>query len=421
MNRLLNRTLAYYSAFAAVILLLSTPALYFMMQKLYADDIDEAIYLRKAEFEARIRPTLTIRDIATWNRFNRDIRILPDTVRTAPMDRIVEQVFYDDMIPEWEPYRVLYTPVRIEGQVYVLMIQLNLVESEDLVRTIISLYVGLLATLLVVIFFITRFISNRVWRPFYQTLEAIRHFQLEDQHPLTLPPATIKEFALLNERVEKLISGSLQAYASQKKFTQNAAHELQTPLAVIQSKLDLMLQDQSLTESQSVILQRLYEAVSRLARITRNLLLLARIENRQFSETNQVSLQTVMEAAIPYFSEQADQKQIRISTRFGSPLVVEANSTLSEILVHNLLLNSIRHTAAKGEVELSTAARTLVVANTGTAPLAPEGLFKRFSHSPDNSQGSGLGLAIVQEICDRYGWKVSYHFENGRHFFTVAC
>lgn len=219
MNRLLNRTLLYYTFFATIILLLSSPFFYLTMEKLYIDDVDEAIMLRKKEFLVKSQTELRIEDINVWNRFNRDTRLLPDTISTKPNDRIIQEMFYDEMTPEWEPYRVLYTNVTIQGQPFVLMIRLNLVESEDLIKTLTWLYFGILFTLLIVIFFITRFISNRLWEPFYNTIDKISRFNIE-QHTLPVFSKTlIKEFRQLNKGLIKLIKDNLKAYQSQKEFT----------------------------------------------------------------------------------------------------------------------------------------------------------------------------------------------------------
>ncbi len=158
MNRLLNRTLINYTFFATLILILSSPFFYWMMDKLYLDDVDEAILLRKKEFLINNRASLKTDDVSIWNRFNRDTRLLPDTITTKPKDHIIQETFYDAMTPEWEPYRVLYTNVSIEQKPYVLMIRLNLVESEDLIKTLTWLYFGVLFTLLIVIFFITLYV-----------------------------------------------------------------------------------------------------------------------------------------------------------------------------------------------------------------------------------------------------------------------
>lgn len=82
---------------------------------------------------------------------------------------------------------------------------------------------------------------------------------------------------------------SLDSYRVQKEFTENASHELQTPLAIFQSKLDLLLQQQELTESQAEIIQDLYQMTSRISRLNRNLLLLAKIDNAQFAKSENIS------------------------------------------------------------------------------------------------------------------------------------
>ncbi|OQP60192.1 hypothetical protein A3860_34500 [Niastella vici] len=420
MKRLLNKTLLYYTVFATIILLLSIPFLYWMMEKLYTDDVDEAILLRKKEFVTNNLRSLRINDIPVWNKFNRDIRILPDTVLSKPKDSIIQEIFFDEMVPEWEPYRVLYTKVQIENQPYILMIQLNLVESEDLIKTIIRLYLGILFSLLLVIFFITRFISNRLWKPFYDTLEKVKQFNLEQHNQPQFTVTKIKEFDQLNASLDKLIRSNLRSYTSQKKFTQNAAHELQTPLAVFQSKLDLLLQDKSLTQAQSVILQSLYEAASRLSRINKNLLLLAKIENNQFTEVSSFRLNELIEQSVPYFTEQATPKELVIEQSIQSDIALQANQGLAEIMLNNLLLNAIRHNIEKGIIEIRVQDRMLEVSNTGGShALDAGGLFKRFGNSQTDAHNSGLGLAIVKEICDRYGWVVHYRFVLDRHVFSV--
>ncbi|MGI8584541.1 MAG: sensor histidine kinase, partial [Chitinophagaceae bacterium] len=328
MNRLLNRTLLYYTIFATIILLLSSPFFYFMMEKLYIDDVDEAIMLRKKEFLFKSRATLRTGDINVWNRFNRDTRILPDTITAKPKDHIIQEVFYDEMVPEWEPYRVLYSNIIIEKQQYVLMIRLNLVESQDLIKTLTWLYCLVLFTLLIVIFFVSRYISNRLWKPFHDTLHKITQFNIEQHTVPAFTKTPIVEFRQLNKGLSKLIRNNLKSYQNQKEFTENAAHELQTPLAVFQSKLDMLLQDPSLNNNQAIILQSLYEASSRLSRVNKNLLLLAKIENNQFTLLEQVDTGDLINDVLPYFTEQALSRNLTIDTDINEAPVLNAAKQL---------------------------------------------------------------------------------------------
>ena len=263
--------------------------------------------------------------------------------------------------------------------------------------------------------------SNLLWKPFYDTLEKVKQFNIEQQRQPQFIASKIREFEELNSSVQKLIQSNLQSYASQKTFTQNAAHELQTPLAIFNSKLDLLLQDKSLTEPQSKILESLYTAASRLSRINKNLLLLAKIENNQFSDVTTFTLNGLVKEVLPYFTKQAEQKSLIIEQVTQNEIVLKANQGLAEIMVNNLLLNAIRHNIDKGDIEIRLKEQQLVISNTGLQqPLDNEKLFKRFGKSSTDAHSSGLGLAIVKEICDRYGWQVQYQFYKNRHLFSIS-
>ena len=419
MNRLLNRTLLYYTLLAAFILALSAPFFYWMIEKLYVEDVDEAIQLRKKEFLINNLASLKTSDIATWNSFNRDTRILPDTL-LQKKDSIIQETFFDAMTPEWEPYRVLYTSVAIQGRPYVLMIRLNLVESEDLIKTLAWLYLGVLLALLLVVFFITLAISNRLWKSFVNTLQQIEQFNIEQNRQPVFAPTSIKEFQQLHSGLSKLINSNLRAYQIQKEFTQNAAHELQTPLAIFQTKLDLLLQDASLTGEQATILQSLYEAASRLTRITKNLLLLAKIENEQFVETGPLTIGELIEDTFPWLNEQAEEKNITIKEEVKNDIHIVDNQGLVEILINNILLNAIRHNRENGKLNIEVVENKLIVSNTSTRDaLDLSALFKRFGKSCKLSGSSGLGLSIIKQICERYGWQITYEHKKGLHYFSV--
>jgi signal transduction histidine kinase len=420
MNRLLNKTLLYYSLLATIILLLSAPFIYWTMEKLYREDVGEAILLRRDEFELNNRNDLRIEDIPIWNKFNRDTRILPDTLSNVPKDSIIQQIFYDALVPEWEPYRVLYKNVKIEGEPYVLMIRLNLVESDDLIRTIVWIYIGILFALLLVIFFITRIISNRLWKPFYDTLQNIESFNIEQTKPPRFIKSRINEFQQLNDKLTKLIQHVISSFISQKNFTQNASHELQTPLAVLQSKLDILLQDSSLKKGQVEILSSLYESASRLNRLNKNLLLLAKIENNQFPGTTIFDINNIINEVLPYFSEQAISRKITIEIKSQGSILLSANRTLAEILINNLFMNAIRHNQESGKITIEIKENTFIISNTGSETILDSAsIFEPFKKKSADPRSSGLGLAIAKEICDRNRWTIRYQFQNNLHIFSI--
>lgn len=280
--------------------------------------------------------------------------------------------------------------------------------------------------LLTVIFFIlilggfvwlNRRISHRLWQPFYQTLEKIKAFDLNSHATVSFEQGNILEFEELNSSINKLLESNIAAFRQQKEFTENASHELQTPLAIVQSKLDLLLQDSAITSMQSQIIEETNSALSRVSRINKNLLLLAKLENKQFQDKQKVNLSLMLEEILELLVGLLEQRVVEVDLQEGCWL--EGNSVLIEIMLTNLLMNAVRHTGDTGTIGISLSSSELVISNNGLYPLDPDKLFKRFSIASSQTPGSGLGLSIVKEICNRYGWMITYRFVEQQHVFRI--
>jgi signal transduction histidine kinase len=418
-GKLLQQTLKGYVVFAVALLLLSMPFAYLLQQKLYIDDVDEALQLRKKEFHTYTLPTFAISDINKWNSYSRDIKIIDSVVVAA--DSVGQQTFYDALDNELEPYRVLYSPIEIERQQFVLLIRQNLVENKDLLLNILILYTALLILLLAGLFFLTRFFSRRLWKDFYDTLHQIEAFELGATQAPELQHSAIEEFDRLNQVLKNLIQKSTAIFQSQNEFIENAAHELQTPLAVLQAKLDNFLQLPDLSQVQMQQLDDLFELLSRLSRLNKNLLLLSGVDKQAFQNIDDISLNEMLNRQLAFFEEQAANKNINLKVAVEANCTVKANYTLVEILLSNLLLNAIWHNKPGGEVFISLQARQIAIYNTSyDLPLPAHKLFKRFAKMDSTAQGNGLGLAIVNRIAGLYHWHIRYDFCNQQHVFTLS-
>lgn len=421
MQRLLNRSLLYYAVFAACLLLMSTPLFYFVIQKMYLAEVNETIIEHSVKLKNIELAGMDENIIPVWNRLNPDRLILPDTV-LAKKNVIIKQYFKDDKLEGPEPYHVLYSDISINGKPHVLMLRANLLESEDLIQTIALLYVFIILALLIGMLAVATFVSRKLWKPFYNILNSIKTFDIQKRQIPSFSASTIIEFQQLSKALEKLIRQNIEAYKAQKEFIDNASHELQTPLAIFKSKLDLLLQSSSLQENEMQVIQSLFEASSRLTRINKNLILLSKIENDQYDVNESVEIREIVVDALAYFKEQAEEKQINIDMRIlHIPLIVTANPGLVEIMVYNLISNAIRHNNEGGSVYVELHKDVLIIANKGQLQaLTKENLFKRFTKVSDEASGTGLGLAIVGQICRRYGWRISYRFEHEKHFFIIS-
>ena len=207
-----------------------------------------------------------------------------------------------------------------------------------------------------------------------------------------------------------------------KEFTDNASHELQTPLTVMQSKLENLFQDDTLTDKQSLVLSDLYQQTTRLSRLSQTLLLLSKIENQQYSNTQFLDFKTVIEQKLNQFEDLISDKNIIVQTKFSEIPPLSINPVLADILLSNLIGNAIRHNKEGGQINILLENQAFSIKNTGKKDLVLDKtkIFQRFFKDNAESHSFGLGLALVQQIADNQKWQTSYDFENGLHVFSIS-
>jgi signal transduction histidine kinase len=397
----------------------SAPLFYYITEKLYIEETDETLVLHKNEFLKYSLPTLTTAEIQNWNKYNRNIKIEP--FKNSANDTIFYNSYYDTLDAETEPYRELNASILIDGNPYTYSARINLVETEDLMKSIAILFLVIISLFLVGLFVITKRLSINLWKPFYGTLNQIEKFEIDKSNQPKFIETNIEEFNRLNKSIEKLIKKNTLIYHSQREFVENAAHELQTPLAVFQAKIDTLIQNSDFTQEQYKMLSSLNDSVSRLNRLNKNLLLLSKMENDIYNEKQTINFNEAIEKHFDFFTEQAKAKNLIIKTEMKEAVTVKSNPVLAEILISNLFLNAIRHNVSDGQVLVTLSNHSLTFSNTGQSEtLVADKLFNRFSKSIPSEQGNGLGLAIIKKIAELNNWKISYSFANNFHSFSVA-
>lgn len=291
--------------------------------------------------------------------------------------------------------------------------------EEDLIEGIMIQFALIAGVLGLSLILMMRIISKRLWIPFDDTLKHIERFTLEGEQLPHFMESDVREFVRLNTALTSLMENNLKSYKLQKQFSENASHELQTPLAVFQSKLDILLQQPDLTEGQADIVQSLYVVSNRLSRLNKNLLLLAKIENKQYKQTEQVDLQEVLEGILLLLETLTEGITVHKDLD-NAALLLQANKLLLESLINNLIINAVRHNVPDGDIFIQVKERQLIVSNTSLeGKLDDRFLFHRFYRPSEKVKGNGLGLAIVKAICDFHGWKIRYGYNSGRHDFIV--
>ncbi|MES2240208.1 MAG: HAMP domain-containing sensor histidine kinase [Bacteroidota bacterium] len=416
-KKLLHKTTNHFLIFSALVFLISGTIFYYITNYFYIKETDEFIENNKKEFVQYQLPSFKISEIPQWNKFNSNEMLIASHQVTK--DTFFTKNYYNKIEDEKEPYRELNSPIFIEGKPYTYVVKLNIIKNKHLVQSIAKLFLIINIILIIGLLLIVKISSKRLWKPFYNTLNQIQGFELDKNKTPSFVNTEVDEFNQLNKSLSKLIEKNISIYKSQREFVENAAHELQTPLALFQTKIDSLLQLE-LNKEQLYIVSHLNTDVSRLNRLNKNLLLLSKIDNDSYFDKSTIVLNEYINKHLDFFTEQAKAKNISIIVEFASELSVIGNPTLTEVLINNLFLNAIRHNEKNGKIIIHIQDKQLTFLNTGHKnSLEIEKLFSRFSKTNPSSQGNGLGLAIVKKITELNQWEINYSYNNKFHCFSI--
>jgi signal transduction histidine kinase len=319
------------------------------------------------------------------------------------------------------PFQVLTKQFSWNGQHFQLT---TFVSSEEISHLIIKVFlieIVILCLLLLAIVFFNNKSSGTLWQPFFSTIKKVNAYDITRGQQLSLPQDTgTTEFDELNKVVNDLVANVNTAYLHQKQFVENASHEMQTPLAIIRSKLELLINQPDITEKAALLLADITEANDRLSLMNRTLLLLAKIENNQFPETGPINVTVLLQNVVNNFEQYYDEFP-KVEQDIKENIIVNANRSLIEILVSNLVKNAIEHNIPNGNISLQLSITQLIIKNTGS-PLQVNGeeLFERFKKGSHQTKTTGLGLALVKQICSLYGYGLAYEYAEGWHTLMIT-
>lgn len=422
--KLLNRSLLHLMSWLLLIVSLWSVVFYFNMLDEIKDSVDEELENYKRQIVSRAEKDSTILQQKTFDEGFFSVNPISKNEALNFKDTYEDTEIYaqdaDDEAPELEPVRVLTTVFEQNGNFYELKIFNNMVEEDDLVKELLWDAAGLYVLLIFSILVINNLVLQKLWKPFYELLHELKNYRLGAGKTFPKAETKTKEFADLQEAVTTLLNYSEKTYEQQKEFIGNASHELQTPLAIAISKLELLMERENFSENQAEKIAEILEIIERLVRLNKSLLLLTKIENKQFFDNKEISLNEIVAKNINDLEDIADFKEVKISSQENAQLSVNADSALMNIIVSNLLRNAIFHNIKNGKVEVEISENYLTVKNTGNLQsLAPEKIFTRFQKNKENQSGTGLGLAIVKAIAELYEFSVSYEFKGEMHEFKV--
>lgn len=421
--RLLQVSLRSLLVYSIILLLISIPVSWISIQAMLNKDVDRSISLEAEQFLKHIKNFEYLADLETdlqvLDQLSYNVHIKPAEQITS--DKIYKTVIQFDSLENIErPFRQVSTGVVVKEKPYLLTVEMSLVDNNELVMAIALVQIALSVVLIAGLFFLNRSLSKRLWKPFYKTLDQLKAYDLDKSESVALEKSDITEFNDLNKTVSHLTERNRKVFLNQKEFIENASHELQTPIAIFQSKLDHLMQSSSLSKTEAATILALETTARRMSRLNKNLLLLSKIDNEQFLDTEEIDLSILIQNQLSVLKPVAQVQRMKINTSID-PLLIKANRALIEVLFSNIFQNAIRHNLKGEDISVTLRDKTLAVTNKGRAlKMNVEKMTERFSKESTDPNSTGLGLAIVKKICDNCGFHLGYRYDNSLHTFEIT-
>ena len=403
------------SVFSTVIvLLIAGIGYYYLLHYVLTEQLDETLRVEQVEIEDYIHTNHSLPPATTY----KDQKITFEKADKNFLQHFSTMTLYDSAEKENELSRRMVFPVQVDGQYYSASVTKSQEATEEMIGLILLITLGLIILLSALLFFANRFLVKRLWKPFRTTLASIKNFDLDAPSAIRNEKTPIHEFNELNESINLMTEKVVKDYASLKHFTDHASHEMQTPLAVVNSKLDILIQDPALSEKNLRDLQSIYNAIDKMSKLSQSLLLLTKIDNKQFYESREVDMGSTVKNKLQEMDEWIRERSLVVNNGVND-LHIKMNQHLADTLINNLLINAIRHSQPHSRLSLKSGEKNFTISNPGITALDTNHIFDRFWKS-EHSEGTGLGLAIVKHICDQYGFSLQYEFKDRNHHFAVV-
>ena len=349
------------------------------------------------------------------------IREVPESEADLDKDEFFDSTTYIEIEMEDEPVRVLRTWfMTADRKYYELTIETSTLEKEDMAEaifvSIIILYVSLLCCILLVL----HFVFKSSFRPLYTLVKWLKEYRPGKQQAPLVNQTKVEEFKILNQAIQTATNRSTEMYNQQKQFVENASHELQTPLAICMNKLELLSENPDCTEEQLSEIAGINHTLRGIIKMNKSLLLLSRIDNKQFPDTSEIDFNKLIDKYLPDFEDMYEYKNIHVTYTETGTLIYTMNESLASTLLSNLLKNAFIHNIESGSIAISVTGRTLTISNSSESTGLNEAtLFNRFKKQTHKKESTGLGLAIVKSIISIYGIDIKYEY-NGLHKFILT-
>ncbi len=418
MMRLISKTIFYYLIISIPLLLLAGLFSYYHIGNTLAEETDESLFKESSQAEKLIVDFGN--DQIIYLNYD-SLSFIKPGVNDSHLHSYSDTSIFDTEEEEFVNYRVYKNTIKKKDKNYLIVIQKSTLDKEDLQKSLFIVFALIICFLVSAFFIVNWVLSKTLWKPFYKTLFKLNAFDIKKNHNITFDLSNTFEFNQLNVELNKMVEKLQIDFLQQKEFTENASHEMQTPLAIIKTNVSALMQSENLNVLEINQLQAIENTVKKLSSLNKTLLLLTKIENNQFTENKVINMGYIIFISLEQQADFIKLKKITVHTELTPNLLVNMNPMLADVLISNLIRNAIRHNFDEGIINISCNEKGIFISNSGEPiTINQNEMFVRFKKNDSSKDSLGLGLSIVNSILDLYNFKITYSYINSMHVFEIS-
>jgi signal transduction histidine kinase len=406
--KLLTKTSLYYFSASLALLIIFGGLLFYLLKKDISEEIQEQLELQVDMIRA---------EIDRGNTIHYPLVEITKTEKTGPT-YFRDTLIYDHFQKQTEGYYALTATKLVNGTVYKITVLTAYIGWDEYSKTISYIFFGLGLLLVTSGLVVNLQISRKIWKPFLTNLTILKRHALSSKEELVLSVSNTEEFEELNAVLLDFTLRAKKEYQGLQEFTENSSHELQTPISIIRARLERLGQ-MTLNTQNASYLKDARDALDRLSKVNKSLLLLAKLSGEYFPDIQSVPLSEILTQHLEQLEELYISRQMNLKTHIET-CIVNASPHLLDIMLSNLLSNQLKHADPGTDISIKLTDKYLEFSNTGSPlPFPQSDLFNRFVKGDPGKAGIGLGLSIVKKICLIHRWNISYNYVNAVHIFQI--
>jgi signal transduction histidine kinase len=320
-----------------------------------------------------------------------------------------------------DDYRILQYTFNYENNSYELEIGNSIAEIRELTFMIRIFTLGLLLAIVIITFLMDTLFIDYLLKPFYKIIDTkIRRVNDADSFNFTNIKSHSTDFTELDEVLNQMMLRIENQFKQEKQFIANVSHELLTPISLLKNRFENLLQHQNLDDEITDKILASLRTLDVLRKIINNLLLISRIENHQFKETESVNLQQLIAEVELEIEDRVLEKSLVFEKHFSKAFLFEGNKTLLYILFYNIISNAVKYNSEGGSIRVSDREEngfykiSIDDSGRGMEQKELETIFDRFTRIDQMQEGQGLGLAIASSIARFHHITISVNSEIGK-------